>query len=163
LFKYHSERKWAEKIPRGWNAFSLASILSKFGDGSVRGDQYEGTSVYKPNRGLAVNNLTQASTSTIPYGFESSAKVQEIFVFCLSASVNPELWKRFAAVACVKITNIPTFCQRVMAALPESAKYIRGGQRIGGRVTYYNETDNCTPRWALPDEIATSKLRQFAW
>jgi hypothetical protein len=50
-----------------------------------------------------------------------------------------------------------------MAALPESAKYIRRGRRIGSRVTYYNETDNCTPRWALPDEIATSKLRQFAW
>jgi hypothetical protein len=79
--------------------FRSLAYFQNYGDGSVRGDQYEGTSVYKPNRGLAINNLTQASTSTIPYSFESSAKVEEIFVFCLSATVNPELWERFAAVA----------------------------------------------------------------
>src|SRR5437763_456736 len=38
-----------------------------------------------------------------------------------------------------------------------------GRTRIGQSVEYYGETYNCTPRWALPDVIAASKLKTFSW
>ena len=30
-------------------------------------------------------------------------------------------------------------------------------------MVYYKESDNCNPRWALPDVIATSKLDKYSW
>lgn len=38
-----------------------------------------------------------------------------------------------------------------------------GHPRIGHKVEYYDETEAGNPRWELPERIAVSKLRRYAW
>jgi hypothetical protein len=112
------------------------------------------------------NNMTQGRPFHLSgYGLESAAKQEEIFVYCMSRSLSQELRDRFGAVACVEILDTAAICGRIEAALPPGATFPGrpGRTRIGKRVEYNRETDNCNPRWALPDVIATSKLADYAW
>jgi hypothetical protein len=166
LYKYFSERKWAEAFINGEVLFRSLSYFRDYEDNKVREDENEGTSIFRPEGGLIVNNLTQGTTFTLPGAFESAAKQEEIFIFCLSRSLTDELRERFKAVACVEILNVRTFCDRMETALlPSNATFPGrpGRKRIGQRVEYYKETEAGNPRWALPDMIATSKLDNYAW
>jgi hypothetical protein len=95
----------------------------------------------------------------------STARQAEIFAFCLSRSLSPRLWDGFKAVACVEVFDIPAFCARVSAGLPAGARVggRPGRERIGRRVEYYRPADPVGTRWALPDQIACSKLDGYAW
>ena len=167
LYKYYSDQRWADDFLDGKLLFRSLAYFRDYEDKQVREDQKEGTSVFRPAGGLVINNLTQGKTFVAPeWGFESSAKHEEIFVFCLSRSLTDERRRRFNAVACVEILNIGAFCRRIEAALPPGATFpAQSGRppRIGHRVTYYPETQSGSPRWALPEMIAMSKLDTYAW
>ncbi len=60
-------------------------------------------------------------------------------------------------VAAVEITRMPKFCERIRAALPPTATF------KARRVDYYPQSEGGNPRWALPDDIATSKLEKWAY
>ena len=166
LYKYFSERKWAEAFLRGELLFRSLAYFRDYEDNNVREDQHEGRAIFRPDAGLLVNNVTQGTTSILPgHAFESAVKQDEVFVFCLSRSHRQEHRERFKAVACVEIQKIGMFCDRVEAALPTSAKFPGppGRRRIGRQVEYYHETEGGSPRWALPDVIATSKFQTYSW
>jgi len=166
LYKYFSERRWAEAFLRGDVVFHSLSYYRDYEDGNVREDQNEGTAIFRPAGGLVVNNLTQNTTFTLPgHATESSANQEDIFVFCVSRSLTDELCERFKAVVFVEILDIGRFCDRIEVALPSTATFPGrpGRQRIGQRVQYYQETEAGSPRWALPDVIATSKFDSYAW
>lgn len=164
LYKYYTDRRWAEAFLSGKLSFRSLAYFRDFEDKDIRADQNEGTAVYRPEGGLVVNNLTQGTTFTLPgYAFESSAAASEIFVFCLSRSLRDELRAEFQAVACVEVLDIQRFCSRIKAALPPHAKFPGplGRTRIGWRVEYYQESEGGSPRWALPDKIATAKSIRY--
>jgi len=167
LYKYFSELKRAEAFINGEVLFRALSYFRDYEDNNVREDQNEGTSIYRPEGGLIVNNQTKGTTFTLPgHAFESTAKQEEIFVFCLSRSFTDELRERFKAVSCVEILNVRAFCDKIETALLPSKATFPGPldrKRIGQRVEYYRETEAANPRWALPDMIATSKLDSYAW
>jgi hypothetical protein len=166
LYKYFSERKWAEEFLKGELLFHSLSYFRDYEDNNVRGDQNEGTVIFRPDNGLVVNNLTQGTTFLLPgYAIESAVKQEEIFVLCASRSFTDKLRDRFQAVVCVEIRCVETFCNRIAAALPPAATFPGrpGRNRIGQRVQYYKETEAGNPRWALPDVIATSKVDSYAW
>jgi hypothetical protein len=167
LYKYYSDHRWADDFLDGKLLFRSLAYFRDYEDKEVREDQKEGTSVFRPAGGLVINNLTQGTTFVArEWGFESSAKHEEIFVFCLSRSHTEERRRKFNAVACVEILNTGAFCRRIEAALPHGATFpARAGRplRIGHRVTYYPEIESGSPRWALPEMIALSKLDSYAW
>ena len=166
LYKYYSEQKWADAFLDGELLFRSLSYFRNYEDKNVRGDQNEGTSIFRPEGGLIIHNQTQGKTFTLPnHTFRAAVNQEEIFVFCLSRSLNDNLCKRFDAVVYVEILNIEVFCTRIQNELPPEATYPGppGRTRIGQRVEYYKETEDCNPRWALPNKIATSKLDSFAW
>jgi hypothetical protein len=166
LYKYFSDSKWAEAFLDGELLFRSLSYFRDYDDNNVREDQNEGTAIFRPTGGLIVNNQTQRKTFSLPdHALESATNQEQIFVFCTSRSLTDELCQRFGAVVCVEILDIGTFCARIEAALPPTATFPGrlGRTRIGRRVEYYQETDNCNPRWALPDVIATSKFDTYAW
>jgi hypothetical protein len=167
LCKYYNDQRWAEAFLNGKLLFRSLAYFRDFGDKDIRGDQNEGTAVYRPEGGLIINNRTQRTTFTLPgsSAFESSVEnPAEIFVFCLSRSLTNELRREFQAVACVEILDIPTFCMRIRAALPSEAKFhgSPGRTRIGWRVEYYEESAGGSPRWAVPGKIATAKSVRYA-
>ena len=124
LYKYFSEHRWADAFLRGEVHFRSLSYFRDSEDGNVREDQNEGTAIFRPAEGLVINNLTQRTTTTLlGHAMESSVNQEEIFVFCVSRSLTDELRKRFKAVACVEIVDIPKFCERIEAALPLTATF----------------------------------------
>ena len=157
LFKYYDQRIWAEKFLDGEILFRSLSYFRDCED-AVRGDEYEGSSTFLPKEGLQITNQTRGTQFTLAdFAFESTVKAHEIFVFCASRRFGDELVKEFNAVVCVEIEKIPTFCDRVQAALPPTATF------KARRVDYYPQSQGGTPRWALPDDIATSKLERWAY
>jgi hypothetical protein len=166
LFKYFTDGKWAEAFLDGKLRFRTLSYFRDYEDEEVRGDRKEGTAVFRPRDGLVINNLTQGRTMTLPnHSFESTANQEEIFVYCLSRSLTDELRRRFGAAACVEVLNVRSFFAAVEAALPSGASFPGkpGHIRIGHPVEYYDETEGGNARWALPDVIATSKVRTYSW
>jgi len=151
LYRYFDELKWAERFLDGEVFFRSLAYYRDLED-AVRGDEYEGTSTFKPDEGLEVHNQTQGTHFTLPMAFESAVRASEIFVLCTSRSFNLNIAKEFKGVACVEIPNIAKFCGRIQAALPATATF------RARRVSYYPQTQGGDPRWALPDIIATSKL-----
>jgi hypothetical protein len=165
LYKYYAERKWGEAFLNGELLFRSLSYFRDLEDGSVRGDGNEGTSIYRPNGGLVVTNHTQGWTKVFRGAFKSTANQAEILVFCLSRSLTDRLRDSFKAAVCIEILDVKRFCARIEAALPSNATFPGkpGRTRIGQRVEYYKETDDCNPRWALPDLIASAKHDSYSW
>jgi hypothetical protein len=158
LFKYFSERHWADAFLEGQVLFRSLSYFRDYEDQEIRGDRNEGVSIFRPEGGLTINNITQGKTVVLRnHAFESTTNQDEIFVFCASKSLNDELRERFKAIACVEILNIKALCERVKGALPTNANF------WGRQVEYYDHTEGGNPRWALPEKIAVSKLRCYAW
>lgn len=158
LYKYYSEQKWADAFLDGEILFRALSYFREIEDSNIRGDQTEGVSRYRPDGGLVGYNHTQRRSFVLPHhAFESSAKADEIFVFCTSTRLDETLWTGFEATACVEILNIGAFCQRLKAALPRNATF------FARRVKYYDASKPPEERWALPDLIATSKITDYAW
>jgi hypothetical protein len=125
---------------------------------AVRGDEHEGTSRFLPDGGLQITNQTQGTQFTLAeYAFESAVKANEIFVFCASRRCGDDLAKEFNAMVAVEIMKMPTFCNRIQAALPPTATF------RARRVDYYPQSQGGNPRWALPDDIASSKLEKWAY
>jgi hypothetical protein len=157
-YKYYSDQRWAQEFVEGRLLFRSLSYFRDYEDRNVRGDQNEGTSIYRPEGGLVINNYTQGKTFTLPgSAFVSATNHDEIMVFCASRSLSDKLRDRFGAVVCVEILKVQAFCSRVAAALPATATF------YARRVEYYQPTADCNPRWALPDKVATSKLDSYAW
>ncbi len=159
-------RRKSDRLLDGEILFRSLAYFRDYEDGNLREDQNEGTAVFRPPDGLIINNVTQGTTFTLPNSaFESVAKQEEIFVFCLSRSLTDELRERFEASVVAEIMNIPAFCWRVTETLPVEARFPapNGKRLIGHRVQYYSETEGGDPRWALPDMIATSKLDAYTW
>jgi len=158
LYKYYTERKWAEAFLEGEIFFRALSFFRDYEDANVRKDQNEGVNRFRPPLGLVGYNNTQGRSFTLPHhAFESSARANEIFVFCVSTVLGETLRERFDAVTCVEILKIREFCDRITAALPPTATF------FARRVQYYKPTDPPEARWALPDLIATSKVDNYAW
>ena len=85
MYKYFSERKWAEAFLRGELLFRSLAYFRDYEDNNVREDQHEGRAIFRPDAGLLVNNVTQGTTSILPgHAFESAVKQDEVFVFCLA-------------------------------------------------------------------------------
>lgn len=165
LYKYYAERKWAAAFLRGELLFRSLSYFRGLEDGQVRGDQREGTSVYRPEGGLIITNQTQGWTRTFNGAFKSTVNLEDILVFCLSRRLTGRLWEEFGSSVCIEVTDIREFCSRIEAALPSSASLPGkpGRTRVGQPVEYYEDTDDCNPRWALPDMIASAKHRSYSW
>ena len=165
LFKYYADRKWADEFLRGRFRFWSLAYFRDLEDNGVRGDANEGTRLFWPSGGLQVMNQTQGTRFTLPsHAFRSTARCDEIFVFCMSRVFSAPLWDEFGSLMCVEITDVPTFCRRVTSRLPANARFAdpRGRKHLGQRVEYYGAADAPGTGWALPDRIALSKLVEFA-
>src|SRR6266496_9554 len=152
LFKYYDQLEWAEKFLEGEIFFRSLSYFRDCED-EVRGDEYEGTSKFQPESGLQITNHTRGTKFTDTRAFEASVKADEIFVFCSSRRLSEALAKEFKSSICVEIRKIKALYNRIKSALPSSATF------DAGAVDYYSAGDGPTPRWALPEMIAKSKLK----
>ena len=166
LFKYLPNTQRVDALLGGEIFCQSLRYFQLIEDGQVRGDTKEGTSVFEPPIGLAINKLTNGESFILKdHRFESAANTDHIYAFCMGTSLNDQLAKEFKAVACVEILDIQKFCTLATRNLaPDfSLPTVDKKPRIGHRVRYYDPAEPPSTRWALPELIAISKRKCFSW
>lgn len=163
LFKYFSEERHALSfLERGEMLMRPLSWFRRIEDGQVRGDALDGVLVYAPEGGLELT-MQDGRTVTIEGGrFHSSARHDEIFAFCASRTLSPELARRFDAPFCVEVDDADVIVRRLRArATPRSR--LDYDSVLSGPVDYRRESREPGVDWALPERIALTKPAAFAW
>jgi hypothetical protein len=163
-FKYFSKREYVDQFLEGKVFCQTAAFFRDYEDAEaaqIVGDEYEGTRLYRPVSGLEMNNITRNQPGLLHAGMESATKAHEIYMFCMSLSLNETLRSAFNAVACAEILNPRAFIHRWLRALPDEAK--KDEKHIARRVAYYRAEEVPGNVWALPDLIVTTKLQRFSY
>jgi hypothetical protein len=128
----------------------------------VRADEYEGTLVHRPEGGLKVKRVPSGEEVSVSHTFESSAKEDDIFVYCMSTEFSSGIAERFKADVCVEILESQKFLARVRASLALRAR-LRVNNLVHDQVKYYEPHEPPIVDWALPERIAMRKPRPFEW
>ena len=123
----------------------------------IIGDEFESVRIYRPVKGLQINDLTHGKSFSLEMGFESSVRAGEIYIFCFSHVLTDELIREFRAKAYVKICKPAAFIKRWQSALPQNAK------PFARKVEYYQPENVPGNVWPQPDLISTTKLSRFAY
>ena len=160
LFKY-LPAKYVEAFVRdGAVLFRSLSYFRDYEDAQVRGDEFEGTRLHRPQNGLEISLTATQQKVVLPHFFESSANEDDIFVFCLSTVLSADLAAQFQASACVEISNRSMFIAGIRAALLRRPS-IKSKMLVYGEVNYYTPEQPPIGDWALPEKIAMSKLSVY--
>ncbi len=160
LYKYLPEKYVKPFLYQGAVLFRTLSYFRDYEDAQVRGDEFEGTKLYRPINGLEVTLVATQEKILLPHSFESSAQEDDIFVFCLSKILSQELATQFKTNVCVEIQNPALFISKIRGALLLRPS-IKNKMLVHGEVKYYESHEPPIVDWALPERIAMSKLAPF--
>lgn len=161
IYKYLPTKYVDGFVRRGEVLFRVLSYFRDFEDDQVRGDEFEGTKLHRPKQGLVISLTKTQEKVDLPHTFESTASEGDIFVFCLSTVLSPDLAAQFKSDACIEIHQPARFISEVRAALLRRPS-IKNKTLVHGEVKYYVKEDPPIVDWALPEKIAMSKLGAYA-
>ena len=161
LYKYLPERYVEAFVRKGAVLFRALSYFRDYEDDQIRGDEFEGTRLHRPQNGLEITLTATQEKVVLPHSFESSANEDDIFVFCLSTALSADLAAQFQADACVEILNPNRFVAGIRAALLRRPS-VKSKMLVHGNVRYYTPDEPVIVDWALPEKIAMSKLSAYA-
>jgi hypothetical protein len=156
LFRYHSERLYAERLLAGNLLFRPLSFYRDIEDEQIRGDINEGRMTFNPNPGLEITKSDGTHVKAFTH-FNGEVAEDEIFVLCLSDRLSDVKATKFGG-HCVEVVDIAAFLGRVEAVLPPGATPL-----FSRKVTYDDPHSPPGARWACPDLIAASKWPVFSW
>ena len=162
LFRYMSDEYAEALVRRGEVMFRALSYYRDYEDEDVRSDAFEGTRFHLPVDGLKVTVVGTGEVVPVPYSFESTAREDDIFVYCLSTERSEELAEKFNTKTCIEISHPAKFLSQIRGALARRPS-VKNKQLAYGPVKYYSAHEPVIVDWALPDVIALSKPSTFAW
>lgn len=165
IYKYLPQRYEDGFVKRGEVLFRALSYFHDLESADGRADAYEGTRRFRPREGLEVNNITSGQKFNLPESFslESTAKTDDIFVFCTSTLLSEALAREFKAAICIEIVEEIKFISRLRDALIRRPRVRPPKTLLHAPVNYYDSADPPIVDWALPDRIAMSKPIPFAY
>lgn len=162
LVRYFSEENARKFLDQGEVLFRALSYFRDYEDDGVRSDEFEGTLVHLPKEGLRVTLVASGQEVDLPYSLESTAREDDIFVYCMSTEVNKDIGQRFKADVAIEITKPQVFLSRVRSALALRRR-IRADKLMHQEVRYYERHEPPIVDWALPERIAMRKPASFSW
>ena len=162
LVRYFSEEYGRRFVQDGEVLFRALSYFRDYEDEGVRSDGLEGTLVHLPKDGLRAKLTETGQEVALPYTFESTAKEDDIFVYCMSTELDSEIGRRFKAQVAVEITKPHLFLSKLRSALALRRR-IRSEKLISQPVRYYEQHEPPVVDWALPERIAMRKPATFVW
>ncbi|MFL6845186.1 MAG: hypothetical protein ACJ8ER_09930 [Allosphingosinicella sp.] len=130
-------------------------------DGQVRGDPRDALLTYAPISGLEVTKEDGTSLTLEGWRFTSSAKHDNIFVYCASSHLSIELAARFESSFCVEICSEHLVSRLKRRASRTSTLDYEG--LVSGPVEYRNPEKKPGADWALPETVAFIKPEGYAW
>jgi hypothetical protein len=166
LYRYFSDSRWAGLFCSGEIYCNPLSYFQKIEDNQARGDSKEGVSVFEPTNGLTINNLTSGNSFVLDgHSFQSAARAEQIYVYCMSLYPSNTLANKFNAVVCIEIRDVPKFCSLAEQNLPKgfALPAVSRRLRIGHKVRYYDVAEPPSNLWALPELMAISKRKHYSW
>ena len=161
IYKYLPAKYVEGFVREGAVLFRSLSYFRDYEDAEVRGDEFEGTRLHRPHRGLEITLVESQQKVVLPHSFESTANEDDVFVFCLSTVLSADLAAKFQADACIEIKHVAAFVAGVRSALLRRPS-IKSKALVHGKVEYYSPDQTPTIEWALPERIAMSKLSAYA-
>jgi hypothetical protein len=162
LFRYFSERNAKAFVEKGEVLFRALSYFRDYEDEGVRADPHEGTLVHLPKDGLQVTKVDTGEVVELPHRFESTAREDEIFVYCMSTELSNDIGNRFMADVVVEILEPVKFLALVRSSL-SLRKRLQAAKLTHGQVRYYEWHEPPIVDWALPERIAMRKPKPFEW
>jgi hypothetical protein len=163
LYKYLAEEAYARAlIDKGQIFARPLSYFRAYEDELVRGDPDDGKLRYEPEEGLVLTKENGAVVEMPPgWRFRSSVQAVDIFVYCLSTELSPNIAAKFECPFCVEIKEPIRLFGRI-------SMHVRLRSRLDRRV-YSHEVDYrklaAAPGadWALPERVAFTKPEGWAW
>lgn len=162
LVRYFSKQYANAFVQRGEVLFRSLSYFRDYEDQGVRADMHEGTLVHRPTDGLRITKVETGESIELPHKLESSAREDEILIYCLSTELSESVAQRFQAEVAVEIVNPAKFLARLRSALGLRPR-IRAEKLIHQPVRYYEWHEPPIVDWALPERIAMRKPKSFEW
>lgn len=162
LVRYFSKANGQAFVAHGEVLFRALSYFRDYEDNGVRADEHEGTLVHKPLGGLQVNLVSTGAVVDLPHRMEATAKEDDIFVYCMSTELSPDIGERFKAEMAVEILDSGKFLGRVRNCLA-LRKRIHTKELVCGHVRYYEWHELPIVDWALPERIVMRKPKAFEW
>jgi hypothetical protein len=163
IYKYFTAEAHARSFLRkGTMLFRPLSYFRAIEDGEIRGDPHDGTLTYAPSNGLEI--MKEDGTKVVLEGwhFASSAKHEDIFVYCASNLLSAELATKFESPFCVEIFDPEAIVARLKRRAHASSQ-LDYKQTIHSRVDYREIGRAPAADWALPDKLAFIKPARFSW
>lgn len=162
LVRYFSEENARRFLDQGEVLFRALSYFRDYEDDGVRSDEFEGTLVHLPKKGLCATIVASGQQVDLPYTFESTAREDDIFVYCMSTEVNKNIGQRFEADVAIEITKPQVFLSRVRSALALRRR-LSADKLMHQEVCYYERHEPPNVDWALPEQIVMRKPAPFSW
>lgn len=164
LYKYLAEEAYARAlIDKGQIFARPLSYFRAYEDELVRGDPDDGKLRYEPEEGLVLTKENGDVVEMPPgWRFRASVRVDDIFVYCLSTELSPEIAAKFECPFCVEI-------KEPMRLLGRISMHVRLRSKLDRRGIYSREIDyrklEAAPGadWALPERVAFIKPEGWAW
>jgi hypothetical protein len=160
LYKYLPSSHLDAFLSRGEVLFRALSYFRHYEELEVRGDRHEGVRLFSPNEGLEVRKNGSEEATRLPMAFEAKVQEREIFVFCLSTSLSPELAVEFNADVCVELVEPENFIAAVQRTLL-SRPSLKSKRLVHGLVSYYEPETPPLAAWAVPEYVALAKLARY--
>lgn len=163
IFKYFTEEAHARAfIDNGLMLFRPLSFFRMYEDGQIRGDARDGTLRYAPASGLQITKQDGTALTLKDWRFTSSAKNDDILVYCASNQRSTQLAERFQSPFCVEITDTDPVLARLKARAHPTSQ-LDYEQLLSGCVDYRRLDRKPRADWALPDKVAFIKSDAFEW
>ena len=162
IYKYFIEEAHAlALIEKGILFLQPLSHFRNLEDSGVRGDRCDGVLSYAPSEGLEIKK-EDGTVIVIENGqFTSSAKQNDIFVYCASKSLSAHLAEKFGNY-CVEIPDPKMVVDRLRSRASASSK-LDYNVIYAQPVMYRKPELQPGVNWALPEKLAFFKPEAFSW
>jgi hypothetical protein len=162
LYRYLHPNRVDPFVRDGSVLLRSLSYYRDYEDAGVRADPFEGTLAHRPQDGLKATMVETGEVRALPYTFESTAREDDIFVYCVSSELSTNMARKFGTPMCVEIHKPVQFLHRLRSALGLRSR-IRANALVHGEVRYYELHEPPIVDWALPERIAMRKPSHFSW
>lgn len=125
-----------------------------------RGDPLEGYHRDNPDDDIVIDNLSSGKKIKGDFSFINSTNSDLIYVFCLSQSLNSNLFNEFESDVCIEITDADEFIRRVRIAVKRLISLHKIGL-LHAPVSYYAPNKPAEFNIKDPKELVFAKDNAF--
>ena len=162
IFKYFTNEAHAlALVEKGTLMLRPLSYFRAIEADGVRGDPRDGILTHAPEGGLVMNMEDGRKVKLEGGSFNSSVNQKDVFVYCASDELSPDLAEKFGAF-CVELPDPDMLVRRLKARAHPNSQFDYH-QIASGKVDYREHNTEPGVDWALPERLVLIKPPSFSW